>query len=271
MIVADSVQVHQIQRGGLPTLTQLLESGAPRLALSLIALGGVVWLVTYLSALRTGHRQQAPALPIVAVCLNITWEILHSIVYPPPRQIDLVTNLAWLALDLFILFQVFRYGRGRQVIPEVRDHFPLVVVGTLVIAFIGQITFHRHVTANSIFPDESGAIPAFFINLVMSVLFISMYFARPDGAGLSRTVAWGKFVGSALYGIGNIMIVTRIPQTRYLVQIQAEGSDQWVAAGSVGSSTIHHGLVYFLIAGIALFDLIYLALLYRGPRSRTPA
>lgn len=272
-MIADSLQIHQIQRGGLPTLAQLLESGAPHVALTLIALGGLVWLICYIAVLRTGHRDQAPAIPIAAVCLNITWEIVHSVVYPPPRQIDLVTNLAWLALDLFVLLQVFRYGRRWQTIPEIQRRFPLVILGTLLIAFVGHVTFHRHVTANSIFPDESGSIPAFIINLVMSVLFIAMYFSRPQCAGLSKTVAWTKFIGSALYGIGNAMILMRIPVTTYLVQVKAPGSDTWVMAGEVGSTTIHPGLVYFLAVGIAIFDIIYLLLLYRGPHSahRAPA
>lgn len=271
MIVADSLSTQQIPRGGLPTLTQLLEAGAPRLALSLIAVGGVVWLVAYVAAIRVGARDRAPAIPIVAVCLNITWEVVHSIVYPPPREIDLVTNLAWGALDLVILLQIFRFGASRQTIPELRRYFPAVLVATLIFALLGQVTFHRHVTANSIFPDESGAIPAFIINLVMSVLFVAMYFGRRDGAGISRTVGWAKFLGTGLYAVGNSMILARIPDRRYLVQIQEMGSNRWLPAGEIGNTTIHPGFLYWLFIGIAIFDLIYLWLLYRGPYRARPA
>lgn len=273
MIAVDSLQVYQIQRGGLPTLTQLMEAGAPKVALILVALGGLVWLVAYISAIRVGFRERAVALPTVAICLNITWEIVHSIVYTPPRQIDLYTNLAWLALDLVLIFQLFRFGRKEEGVPELARYFPLVVAGTLVLAFAGHVTFHEHVTANSIFPDESGAIPAFIINLVMSVLFIAMYFERRDGAGLSKTVAWAKFIGSGLYAVGNTMVLTRLPDVQYQVQVLAPGSSTWVGAGAVGGSTIHPGLLYFLFIGIAIFDVIYLVLLYRGPRegSRAPA
>lgn len=264
-------QVEQIQRGGLPTLTQLLEAGAPRVAMSMIAIGGVVWLVAYIAAIRVGFREKAVALPVVAICLNITWEIVHSIVYVPPRQIDLYTNLAWLALDLVLLVQVFRFGRKEQIIPDVARYFPLVVVGTLVLAFAGHVTFHEHVTANAIFPDESGAIPAFIINLVMSVLFVAMYFERPNGEGLSRTVGWAKFLGSSLYSVGNTLVLMRIPDVEYQVQVLAPGSTTWQAAGQVGGTTIHPGLLYFLFIGIAIFDLIYLVLLYRGPHSRRAA
>lgn len=271
LLAADSLASRQIPRGGLPTLTELLEAGAPRFALSLIAIGGAVWLVAYLAAIRTAARDRAAALPVVAVCLNLTWEVVHSIVYPPPRQIDLITNLAWLSLDLVILLQIFRFGASRQTIPELRRYFPVAVAATLVFAFAGHVTFHRHVTANSIFPDESGAIPAFIINLVMSVLFVAMYFGRRDGAGLSKTVAWTKFVGSGLYAVGNTLILMRVPDTRYLVQVQEVGSDVWRTAGEVGNTTIHPGFLYFLFIGIALFDLIYLWLLYWGPNRVAPA
>jgi hypothetical protein len=267
----DSIQVHQIQRGGLPTLAQLLSADAPRVALALIALGGVLWLIAYLAAIRTAHRDRVTTIPLTAVCLNITWEVVHSVVYPPPRTIDLWTNLAWLALDLVILAQVFRYGRSRESVATIQRHFPAVILGILALSFLGHLTFHRHVTANSIFPDESGAIPAYLINLVMSVLFVSLYFQRPDGAGLSRTVAWFKFLGSACYGVGNTMVLTRLPVVRYEVQVRAAGTSEWVMAGEVGNTTIHPGFLYFLFIGIALFDLIYLWLLYRGPRSIRPA
>ncbi|MDX2058263.1 MAG: hypothetical protein SFV24_10710 [Gemmatimonadales bacterium] len=269
----DSIQVHQIQRGGLPTLTQLLSADAPRFALSLIAVGGVVWLITYLAALRTSHRERVTTIPLAAVCLNITWEVVHSIVYPPPRQVDLYTNLAWLGLDLLILLQIFRYGRARQSVAQIRDYFAPVVIGVLVLSFVGHLTFHRHVTANSIFPDESGAIPAYLINLVMSVLFVSMYYQRTDGAGLSKTVAWGKCVGSLCYAVGNILVLNRLPTVTYEVQVRAAGAVTWVPAGEVGNTTIHPGFIFFLFAGIAIFDIIYLYLLYFGPRGshRAPA
>ena len=265
-VVADSMPsaVHNIQRGGLPTLMELLNAGAPRMALSLIMIGGVCWLATYVWAIRQGHRERVTTIPFVAVALNITWEVVHSVVYPPPRQIDLVTNLAWLVLDLLILFQVFRYGRARQTVLEIANHWPAVVIGTLVLAFAGHLTFHRHVTANSIFPDESGAIPAFIINLVMSVLFVSMYYSRADGAGLSKQVAWGKCIGTACYSVGNVMILRRIPDVRFLVQVQMKGTDKWLPAGEIGNTTIHPGFLYFLFIGITIFDVLYLWLLYRG-------
>ncbi len=172
-----------------------------------------------------------------------------------------------------ILIQVFRFGRARQVIPQVREYFVPVVVGTLILSFLGHLTFHRHVTANSIFPDESGTIPAFIISLVMSVLFVGMYYARPDGAGLSKTVAWTKFVGTLCYSVGNTMILMRMPTVQYEVQVRQSGTEQWNTAGMIGNTTIHPGFLYFLFTGIAIFDLIYLWLLYRGPYAtrRAPA
>lgn len=241
--------------------------GAPRLALSLVALGGVVWLVTYVLAIRVGFRERTLAIPLVAVCLNVTWELTHSLIYRPPRPIDFYTNLFWLALDLVIVYQVFRFGGRLQALPALRRFYPGVVAGTLALSLAGHITFHEHVIANSIFPDTSGAIPAFIINLVMSVLFVTMYFSRPDGAGLSRGVAWGKFIGSSLYAIGNTMVLASVPQLRYGVQIQAPGSDTWVNAGTVGTATIHPGFLYFLFIATAAFDLLYLWLLHRPRRS----
>ena len=269
MQAASPEAIHHIARGGLPTLTELLAADHPRVALGLIGIGAVVWLAAYVLAIRTGFREKTYAIPLLAVCLNITWELTHSLVFRPATPADLYNHLAWLVLDLIILAQVFRYGRRMQRIEPVRRHFPLVVATTLILSLAGHVSFHRFVTANSIFPDQNGAVAAYIINLVMSVLFVAMYCGRPDGTGLSRGVAWTKFIGTGLYSIGNVMVLLRIPEVRYEVQVRKVGEAAWVAAGQVGNNTIHPGFMFFLIAGTTIFDLLYLWLLYRKPRSTT--
>lgn len=233
-----------------------------------MALGGLVWLITYAMAIRVGFREKTHAIPMLAVCLNLMWELTHSLIFRPPRPIDYYTNLLWLALDLVILYQVFRFGRNTQSIQALARHWPLVVAGTLLLALVGHVTFHLHVVANEIFPDTSGAVSAFLINLVMNVLFVAMYFSRRDGTGISRGVAWGKFLGTGLYIAGNTIVLLTLPEIRYHVRVRPPGTDQWIDAGVIGSSTIHPGFLFFLFAALAAFDLLYLWLVYR-PRVAT--
>lgn len=227
-----------------------------------MALGGLVWLITYAMAIRVGFREKTHAIPMLAVCLNLTWELTHSLIFRPPRPIDFYTNLLWLALDLVILYQVFRYGRTMQGVHALARHWPQVVTGTLLLSLIGHITFHRHVVANEIFPDTSGAVSAFIINLVMNVLFVAMYFSRRNGIGISRGVAWGKFLGTGLYIAGNTIVLLTLPEIRYHVQVRAQEAEQWIDAGTIGSRTIHPGFLFFLFGALATFDLLYLWLVY---------
>ena len=148
-----------------------------------------------------------------------------------------------------------------------RNNFhPFLVVG-LIVSFFVQCTFIVR------YDLPMAPLDSYVINLVMSVLFVGMYFARPDGAGLSKTVAWTKFVGTLCYSVGNSIILMRIPTVQYEVQVRQSGTEQWNAAGMIGSATIRPGLLYFLFIGTAIFDLIYLWLLYRGPSAtdRAPA
>jgi hypothetical protein len=234
----------------------------------MIGLGGLVWVVTYIMAIRVGFREKTHAIPMLAVCLNIMWEFTHSLVFRPPRDIDYYTNLMWLALDLVILYQVFRWGRAMQTIDWLARHFHLVLVITLLLALIGHVTFHLHVVANEIFPDSSGAVSAFIINLVMNVLFVAMYFSRRGGVGISKGIAWGKFLGTGLYIAGNVIVLLTLPEIRYHVQVRPPGAEQWIDAGIIGSSTIHPGFLFFLFGALTTFDLLYLWLVYR-PRPVT--
>jgi len=260
---------HQTPRGTLPSLNELLAANTPAVAYGLGFLGDLLWLVVYVLAIRIAIRQKTYAIPAAAIVLNVTWEFVHSVIFPPPAAVDLAATLLWLGFDLVILIQLLRHGRSSQAAPEERRNFTMAVIAGVAVAIVGHATFYLHVTANSIFPDRGGVIAAYLINLVMSILFIQLYFNRPDGAGISRGIAWCKMLGTGAVSVANTIAIRHLPLIQFEVQIRPVGTTDWASAGTIGSATIHTGFLYFLFLSVLAADLIYLVLLYRKP-VRTP-
>ncbi len=153
-------------------------------------LGCFLWIVTYVLVAIDCQRRKTYGIPLVAICMNFTWEAMAAFVWPNPILTFHLAEYAWFAVDVVIVYYLLRFGRAQQVIPEIRDNFYLVVAATMVLAGVGQYCFTRT------FDDPLGYILAFMINMVMSALFIFMYFARRDASDTTYRVAWLKMIGT---------------------------------------------------------------------------
>lgn len=155
------------------------------------ALGCIFWIVAYAYAIRTAKRDRANAIPLVAVALNFSWELLASFAFPNPVRLWHAFDRIWLVVDVVIVIQTLRYGPGATRITALARHFAAAFAAIFVLGLVGQFTFVAD------YPDRLGLVAAFVINLIMSIAFVRMYFDRPDGRGISRGVAWFKMLGTA--------------------------------------------------------------------------
>jgi hypothetical protein len=159
---------------------------------NLIGAGGCVfWLLAYLFIVKKCFEDKTYGLPLVAICLNFGWELLASFVLPNPVALWHFFDRAWLLVDVILVYQLFRYGRAEQTIPEIRRFFPAVVIGTFLLGIWGQYAFVES------YRDRLGLVGAFGVNLIMSILFVFFYFARRDTLrGISRAGAVCKMLGT---------------------------------------------------------------------------
>jgi branched-subunit amino acid transport protein len=208
------------------------------------AIGYALWLVAYVLVIRKGFKDKTYAIPLIPICLNFTWEFMDSWVLPDEVPFWKWVDRAWFILDVLILYQLFRFGRKEQRIPEIQRHFYPFVCVALLLAFWGQYTF---VTT---FHDTLGFIAAFIINLVMSVIFPFFYFARRDLHGLSWGAAWCKLFGT---GLASIQCVFLFPKIHPLSPVAY-------------SPLSPDSFFYFLFFTIFLFDCVYVGLLWRARR-----
>ena len=190
--------------------------------------GDALWVAAYGVAIWVGYREATYAIPLPAICLNVTWELLFTFWRPPRTAIKRALYSSWFLLDLVILAQAFVYAPVAGQLGVLRAH-PIGVIGLGLLA-----SFGAHLWLYRRFARPYHV--AFGLNLVMSILFVEMYFARPDGRGLSLAVAWLKFGGTALISLANLY--------RFRGRLREQPA-----------------LTAFM-AGIFFFDVSYLALLH---------
>jgi len=160
----------------------------------ILILGGIFWILTYVFIISKGYKDKTYGMPLLALCANISWEFIFSFLLPhsPPQ---LYINYLWLVLDVIIVFQFFKYYK---------NEFPNLSSLTLCIVFgISVASAFSIILSGGIFlGDVDGVYAAFGQNLLMSVLFVVMFFKRGNTLrGQSIFIAIFKMAGTGLTSI----------------------------------------------------------------------
>jgi hypothetical protein len=204
------------------------------------AIGCIFWIAAYILIIRQCFTDKSYGLPMVAICMNLAWEFLASWVIPNPVPLWHLFDRVWFFVDLVIVYQMCRWGRQFQTIPEVRDNFYSIILGTTVLAGAGLYGFYLQ------YHDLLGLMGAFIVNLVMSVTFLFFYFARrnQDRRGLSVSAAWCKMLGT----LGTAI------ECHYVIGM----TQPWLGGLS---------FLTFLCLSIFLFDCLYIYGVMRAARA----
>lgn len=169
-------------------------------SLILLTICGLGWIATYIEALRVGHRDKSYGIPFIALGLNFTWELYYTI----PGYFEFGTHVStyfngfWLLLDSGILYMYFRYGLDEVSIKK--STFYIQAIAYLVACLVLQHFVFQWVGI------VIGALYMGFLQcILMSFLFIRMYYRRPGLKGQSLLLAVSKFIGTLpltlLFGI----------------------------------------------------------------------
>ena len=194
----------------------------------LATVGECLWTGAYVAAFWTGWKSRTYAIPLPAILLNVTWEGLFTFWRPSARGGARILYFSWFVLDLGILGEALAWGGPPQCIPLVGRYFYLLVV----LGLLGSAATHAVIYQRFRNPK----VEAFALNAVMSALFLGFLVTRPDGRGLSGTVAWLKGFGTAAISTANFV-------------------------GALPGSGPRRGFL-ILVVGIGLLDAGYLYLLY---------
>jgi hypothetical protein len=160
----------------------------------ILVAGGIFWILTYIFIISKGYKDKTYGMPLFALCANISWEFIFSFVLPhsPPQ---LYINYLWFSLDIVIVFQFFKYYKKE--FPNVQS---LKIYAVFIVALASA--FNIILTGGIALGDTDGVYAAFGQNLLMSVLFVLMFFKREKSLrGQSIFIALFKMLGTALTSI----------------------------------------------------------------------
>ena len=189
--------------------------------------GAVLWVVAYINTIIWIRKKEVLDIPAIAITLNFGCEITTAIFFVPNMGNALVIAYwAWMVLDAYIIFSLYRFGYKQMRVAYFKDNFHKFLILGLLVSFIVQCTFIVQ------YDLPMAPLDSYIINLVMSICFIYMFFI-PGYEGNRKLTGWTKFLGT---GIISIMFQTKYPENHFLTS---------------------------LYVFCALFDIYYLYLLYK--------
>ena len=153
---------------------------------------GGFWMISYSIAIYKGIKDKSYAMPFFALCLNISWEILYFKKVLNGGDGGLlwtVMDSIWLILDSGILITYFLYGK-KYYPDKLKNYFLIFSIFQLIIAMLIMNEFYIN------YPFHAKINAGFFINIVMSMLFIDMLIKRNGKEGQSIILAITKFIGT---------------------------------------------------------------------------
>lgn len=156
-----------------------------------LTIGGIFWILTYVIIISKGFKDKTYGMPFMALCANISWEFIFSFILPhsPPQ---LFVNYLWFGLDSVIVFQFFKYHKNE--FPNMSSLKVYITFGLLIFSAFSIILF-----GTIMLGDHRGVYAAFGQNLLMSILFVIMFFKRGRGLrGQSIFIAVFKMMGTGL-------------------------------------------------------------------------
>jgi hypothetical protein len=194
--------------------------------------GDLLWLLAYILTIRVGFKEKSFGIPMLSICFNFSWEFIYTLLEPPQNSLNYYLKLSWLLADSVIVYQLVRYGKQWQPVPQMKKHFYAAFVITMAFCFVGQLAYHRQYLQL-----DPGPTSAYDINLIMSILFIFLFFDRKGMRGLSYGAAWAKMLGTGVLSLGTFIY--------------------WIHLGEAA----HEPYMEFLFISIFLCDIFYIYLL----------
>lgn len=196
--------------------------------LSLIS--GIFWTLTYVFIIERGFRDKTYGMPLLALCLNISWEFIFSFVFPH-KFIQHIIDFVWLCLDTVILIQLLWFAPRE--FPDLRKSAFYIAFGLALATSFFTIFFISYQI------EDGGVNTAFGQNLLMSGLFITMLYQRKSLRGQSVWIGSFKLLGTMFASLAFYLYSTDYKDSLVL---------------------------HFFYISIFVYDLIYVGLTFRHRR-----
>jgi hypothetical protein len=168
--------------------------------------GFLAWTPAYVAIIAIAIRHRRLEIPALAATGNITWEFLWGFVYGGDLDMGWGLQAVYIGaflLDVGILVAVFRFGPQQVTNPLVRRLFPMLVCGLLAAWLAIEIGLEASGRDLPL-----GSISAYLVNVAVSGVYLWLGLTADEVRLMSRTVAWSKFIGTAMV---SVFVVLRYP------------------------------------------------------------
>jgi len=196
-------------------------------------IGCYLWAIVYGFVIYDVFKYKRADIPVLAVCGNVAWEFYWGLIYKTNMGPLLQWAYAiWFFLDLLIVYGAFRYGSKQETVAPARKYNTVIMIS---VTASWMVIFYFFIPR---FDDNIGAFTGWILNTIMSIGFVLQKIRQPE-FGTNRLVAVCKFLGT---GLCNFVCFT-------------SPSLNW-------NKTLLALCIIF-----AIFDLIYIYLVFTGPKA----
>ena len=158
----------------------------------LLLSGGICWLSAYLLIIHRSFKDKSYGMPFTGLALNITWEFLYGFIFVPVTlSLQTWVNRCWFLFDILILIAYFRFGKEEWKNKSLRSFFIPHFLFSLIAAYLLLYFFELD------FKVQAITYSAFIMNLLLSGLFIQLFYERNSLKGQSFGIALFKLLGTA--------------------------------------------------------------------------
>lgn len=176
----------------------------------LSSFGFLGWTIAYIIMIKKGSNDRTYSMPLPALTLNISWELVQVFYVPFFSKADYhFFSLIWLALllilvlDFILNFQYLKYGihydkkhRINHNVYTFLAKYPyLLYITLLIISLLLTFSFTAQFQRYFSF-DKIANLSGIIINVIDSFLFIKMLFDRNNLDGQSIYIAIFKMIGT---------------------------------------------------------------------------
>lgn len=173
------------------------------------ATGCLMWVVAYAIMLRNAIKFKFIEMAAIAGISNFAWELLWGTIFNTDMGLFLVwTYRAWLIFDVFIIWQLFKYGHKQCQNPIIRKHFKflLSITGIFWLGVYGFLKTQGYET-------PIGSVSAYICQFVISILCLYLIINVKTLYGFSWHIAWLRSFGT---GLVSLFMISHYPNNHFV-------------------------------------------------------
>lgn len=156
-----------------------------------------MWVIVYLIYVKNIFRHKFIEMPVIAAGSNFAWEWIWGFSFH--TDMGLLCQWfyqAWIIIDLYIIFGVFRYGYKQFTFSFSRKKSVWMALGSIL--FFSCIYYFMVIQG---YDTSIGSHTAYVCQFILSSFYLGFIISRTDTKGFSTLANWLRTYGTGLISI----------------------------------------------------------------------